>query len=386
MSRPRLLFVVTGSYGDLALALSFVTRQAMAAEAAFALPAKLYELNDGTLQFPAYVYRSVKDITRIAGEWGARLVLMFSAYGLPVEGVASPSRVRALVRRLRGTGCEVVTTDPFLGSAAEIQATQIEQMLPAQPGWQWRVRRKSRRFARALGEVSGALADVVHLYPTPVSNLPHDGRIARVSFFNAAFATLREDGQPVPELQSVEPIWLILLSDSDWALQQRKSGSDQFSRQLVRLFVQALRAHRIPVFIGPAPLVHRLKSALPAELSAVQLLSFCPHREFMARLVEAEYAFCWNAFSCSIVMRMENCLPAFVFDRGHVAQFSPRIYEDGLRCYFDGWEPEPLDPDGLDLKSLAEKAERQKQNMARIRRYWEQSPTPDQVVESLLPA
>ena len=73
--------------------------------------------------------------------------------------------------------------------------------------------------------------------------------------------------------------------------------------------------------------------------------------------------------------------PVFFFDRGHVAQFNRKIYQDGIQCYFGGWEPTQVTPQDLDPAVLTELSASQGRAVDGLLEYWSGSPTPEQVID-----
>ena len=387
---PKVLFVISGSYGDLSAAITFVYGQQWAGAAAVALPNSLYRLNHGHLTVQTYRYETVQDILSAARVWEARVVIFLSAYGFPIERLTSPSGVRDLVLRLRDQGRCVATTDPFLGSAPSIVAADIREMLPSGPGWLFKplLGRVARRVARVLHETSEVLRDVTHLYPVPVDGIVDNAPIRSVSFFNPETTRRHREWEPpaghgeAPGL--APPTWLFVLAPSDLFIQQRRGGTRRFVGRLVNMFRQTHEAGRRPVIVGPPSLL-KLLARPRARPSEAELVPFSSYPAFETRLLDAEYAFYWNAFSCSATLvRMVKKLPVFFFDQGHVARFSRRIFEDGVQGYFGGWQPSTLPEEHLEPAALEALAAAQTGKVEELIRYWSRSPDPRQAVDLLL--
>jgi hypothetical protein len=389
---PRLLLVVSGSHGDLSAAIAFVYGQEWAGNAAVALPDKLYHLNRGRLPVHVYRYASVEDIVQAAVTWEARVVIFLSAYGFPIERLTTPAGVQQLVRRLRDENCRVATTDPFLGSASAIVEDDVREMLPPVPGWLFRplLGRLARRITRALKESHDVLRDVTHLYPMPVDGIIDRTRLRAVSFFNPEVTRRHRGWEDTTEKHTApsarRPSWLFVLGPNDVFIQQRKGGLRRFQKRLMAMFEQAAGAGRRPQLVAPELFMAKLARVLPAG-SATQLVPFCSYPEFTTRLLDAEYAFYWNAFSCSAVLvRMVKKLPVFFFDQGHVARFSRRIYEDGVRGYYGGWQPSTLPSEHLDPAALVDLAAEQNRKVDELVAYWGRSPGPRDAINLLLSA
>lgn len=122
---------------------------------------------------------------------------------------------------------------------------------------------------------------------------------------------------------------------------------------------EALDAGRQPVLVAPKPCLDVLAPHAEA-LAGLITASSCDFPSFLTLLHEAEYAFYWNLLSASILGRVLNRGPFFLFDRGHLAQAIPAVLEVGLRHFYPGCRLELLDPGTrLDPDRLAGLAERQ---------------------------
>lgn len=388
--KPRLLFAVSGAYGDLALAVSFVHGQEFAERTTFLLPEGLYEANRAGLPVETRPYRSVEELLRAAREWRSDLVFLLSAYGFPVEGLCPPEGVGHFIEYLRKEGRRVVTTDPLLGAASTVTREEVLRMLPLPTNWLHEVvvmRRNAGRIARSFELTARILRDTIHLYPGPTDALENPAGVRRLSFFNPELTRRRREWEGPSGGQQPAPagdVWLFVVASNDVALQQRGKPAGSFAGEMLRLFEQTQEAGRRPVLVAPSWFIQELEGVLPDSVQ-VELRPFCSYREFSSWLLDAEYAFFWNTFSCSAVHgRLARRLPVFFFARGHVAQFSERIYEDGLRCYFGGWEPTQLDPGAIRSRELAILATRQRGDVEAVIGHWKASPTPAQVVEQVL--
>lgn len=379
---------MSGAYGDLALAMAFLHGQEFAERTALVLPEAIHEANRGELPVRTYPYRSIEDLLRAAESWQADIVFLLSAYGFPIEGLCAPLGVGHFVAYLRSQGCRVVTSDPLLGSASTVTRSEIHRMLPPAANWLHEIlimRRSSRRIARDLNRTADVLRDMLHLYPAPTDSLENLAGVPRLSFFNPKLAAAHAEGEgsggaAAGGAASAHGTWLFVLAPNDVALQQKVGAAGEFARWLLRMFEQTREAGRRPVLIAPASLIRDVADLLPDSLEA-ELVPFCSYSEFSSRLLGAEYAFFWNTFSCSAILgRLVRKLPVFFFGQGHVAQFSERIYGDGLRCYFGSWQPTQLDRHELDARKLAELATKQHAEVGTLIEYWKQAPTPEQVL------
>ena len=375
---PRILFVVSGSYGDLAQALYFSEGQPFRSRTAVALARQLYDVNHDSLTLRTYSFSSADEIVGAAADFDASIVIILSAYGFPIEGLTTIRGIRSLVRQLRDRGCHVVTTDPFQGLASAIRTIDMYRSLPPASGWKQKLTfwKAARRLTKAINGSARRLRDVTHLYPMPTQAIANPDRQRRLSYFNPN-ATTGQDRR-APSGQS----WLFVLSQADYDVQHRIRGRSQLVEQLVSLFRQTRAAGRRPVLIAPPTLIRALGNASPGSLDA-ELNPFGAYATFEARLLDAEYAFYWNLFSASAVSRLLRKLPVFFFDRGHVAHFNKRMHDIGIQSYYGGWEPKRLPDSLVEASALARFWDNQEATVDEWIAYLAQSPTPTQVIDAL---
>ncbi|MDJ0849088.1 MAG: hypothetical protein QNK04_11980 [Myxococcota bacterium] len=389
------VIVVSRDHGELGFALSFLREQALARHATLALPENLYFANREAMPAPVFPYSTLDDIGKIVEGRKAERIFLFSGYLLPNEGMVTPERVEGFVRGLQRSGRRIVTSDPFLGMASGISASQIDPRKLVRslerehaPWLRWLFRRLLRRGLQEKPVLSVARMDGVdHLYATSIPEAPgaSGGDARRLVFFNPAMT--REAAGPGA---STRPRWLFVLSSTDLECQRMTTGLVELAGRVEQRLRDALDAGRRPTLIAPPWMIETLAAKLPEE---VELLAFCSFPEFETRLLAAEYVFYWNAISFSLLPRIARGLPVFAFDRGHLAQLADwalegqpikPFYRNALACHFGGWEPPLLDPTAtLDASRLATLAEQQRPRLREILARWLTSPTPDEVVAAL---
>jgi hypothetical protein len=225
------------------------------------------------------------------------------------------------------------------------------------------------------------------LYPAPIPQGMDDDRFPRVSFFNPKLLDREEandgwTGTVADEADRSKRRWLFVLGSLDLECQRSLLGSRSFPELFLEKLHQTAEAGRIPVVIAPQELA--LMELLPPN-SQVEVLTHCPFTEFMSNLMRAEYAFYWNAFSCSMLPRLINRLPTFFFDRGHLTRTVKPFYPLGMRYYFDGLERPFLDVrEALTVTELSGLAATQKEEMERVLGRLRSLPTPKELIERLV--
>lgn len=381
-NEARALLVLSKDYGELGVALSLLRGQEFARRARMLLPPPLFSINKEALPVAASPYATLDEILRVVEAHEPDLVFLLSGYLLSNDQWLSRESLDTFLQRLRDRDCRVITSDPFLGLAPRLTLAQVDARIgaPSEPIWaRWLTLLMLRlQGSRAKPIRVPSLEAVTHLYPTATPDC--DDQIQRLAFFNPTI--IRADtGAPSAGGLDPRPRWLFVLSLADVHVQRVLVGLREFIARLLGILRQAQDANRRPTLIAPSWLVQRLPSALP---DSVEVLSSCPFADFERRLLDAEYVFYWNAFSFSLATRVANELPIFFFDRGHLARTIKPYYDIARSCHFGGWEPTYLDQrQPLDPRTLAELGEKQKPALRMIRKRWESSPSPDELVAQL---
>jgi hypothetical protein len=164
-------------------------------------------------------------------------------------------------------------------------------------------------------------------------------------------------------------------------LQRGLWGRQRFTTLITRRLEQTLLAGRHPVLVAPPNLIDDVAAR---RLGDVELVPFCPAPEMFSRLIDAEYAFYWNFFSCSMLVRLARGQPVFFFDRGHLARVIEPIDEWGARFHFGDWQPVVMEADQpLTVEKLEELALAQRTEFGAMRRKWQELPSPQEVVDRL---
>lgn len=383
--KPRSLIVTSAQHGELGLAISFVRGQALAAGARLQVPAALRAVHAKALPAETSSYTCLEDIAALVESYAPDVLLVFSAYMLARDGLATDQAVDALLRTVRDRGCVVVTSDPWLGLARRLKWTQIDRSMviarrnAQHPLLAW-LEARFRRAPRTPVVDLPILEATTHLYPTSIPAC--DDETPRVSFFNPA--SVREAGRPTarPDRSPERPEWLFVLSPDDVHVQSREVGLAEFTTYLFALLRHALAADRHAVLVAPPRISRRVKMALGG---AVEVMMPCPFRVLEARLLGAEYVFSWNAFSFVNFVRVVNGLSVFSFDRGYTARILQPYYDLAVQSHLGGREPKYLDQRQLfSGYVLAHLAKTQVADLEEVRAAWRTSPTPDDILDRLV--
>jgi hypothetical protein len=404
-----LLFVLDNDYGELTTLMYLLLGQDLLGRSTLLLPDRLYASNRDVMPGRTHRYGSVADILAAVDAGRPQVVFLLSGYLFAIHRIFSLQALDGLVRDLRERGCRIVTSDPFLGTLSRHDVHAIvsvrlpERYQRPRSGGDVEPDAETRRAL--TGEVdrslrlllSGSeqiLRDLPHLYPAHQDvpgHLagPRDGR--NLSFFNPRLlvpgtaAGLGGSAAAEPGGgASAAPHWLFVLSATDYETQYVEETQAVFVDLVIGKLRQTLQAGRRAVFVGPKDLIQSLKARMPAE-EGITLLSFCSFKRFTALLLDAEYAFYWNVVSHSILMRLFNQLPVFLFDRGHLVRNVKPMYERVIAWYYQGWEPIYLDHrEPLAPETLAGLAARFREAAGGICQGFRRAPAPAEMVERIL--
>ncbi len=384
---PRSLIIVSRDYGELGLACSLLRGQRLAAHATLMLPGPLFFENERSLPATALPYSNVQDILNVARAQRPELVFLLSGYLLSNDKLLSSGDVEEIVRHFQESGATLLTSDPFLGLAATINFDQVDmEMLAARHRRQYRLLLRILLWIRSRRGVQffdvPAMRAAIHLYATAVPTGEELSSVRRLSFFNPTLVRASgERGDGAGSERGSPATWLFVLSTADLHGQSVVTGLLPFLDHLVARLEDAMAAGRRPILIGSPWLFERLAGRVS---ESVELVSSCPFAEFEERLLAAEYAFYWNTFSHSLLARVANGLPVFLFDRGHLAHTIKPFHDAALACHFAGIELTELDQTlRLDVDDLAQRAAAKEADLRAILAHWSASPTPDELGELL---
>lgn len=364
---PRLLFVLSHDFGELANALSFVAGAAF--DPLLLMPPRLWAVNRDNLPARVGRYVTADDIRAAVAEEAPDIVFLFSGYLYGVNFLLEVDALAGLLLWLRECRCRVVTSDPFLGALSPPDPSAFPAEFP-----------RRQAFLEHFTAVSRLLAGLPHLDLAPVPAPP--GR-HRVSFFNERAFTMLPSPSGEGEGDAERP-WLFLLSLEDYAGQTSLWGKARFERLLAERLRETAAAGRRPVLMAPQVCLDAVARTAP-PIPGLDLRAFCGYRAFLSLLLRAEHAFYWNIFSNSVIARIATHRSVFFFDRGHLARAVVPLYQAGMTHYYNNatlpYLPfdEPLAPD-----RLAVQATQQEPALAPARDHVRRSSRPEDVVERLL--
>lgn len=387
----RLLFILDNDFGELTTVMYLLKGQAFFERSKILLPERIYAPNKDRLRLPVEQYKNLTDILRVYEREQPDIVFLCAGYLFSTHGTLPLDALRELVDVLHQKGCAVVTCDPFMGMIGKpdfAQLIEIPMPKPVSGDQAWAVQllgqAEQQRLVHNLTASYEILKNLPHLYPVPTAAPEKPSEltgIRTVSFYNPC---LLESAGSAASLGSDDPpYWFFVLAQCDYEHQTIEKGFDLFFSSVTDRFAEAAGAGRRVVFVAPKDCIANLQRRLPRN-SNVELLSFCDYDQFTSLLLGAEFAFYWNAVSHSILLRLLNAKPVFLFNKGHLARGVPTIYSRIIDCYYQGREPIYLDPLApLSLPDLSRLATQYCEQSKRISADLQKTPTPEQVISEL---
>ena len=329
---PKLFFVVSAAMGELFNAMYLL--MGCGFRSAFALRQAAFELNQA-LPGKCYSYENASDLLTAIEAEKPDMVCLFSGYLIIDEKIMDVATLDDFVNHLLSSGIKVITSDPFLGLQSRVPTfdphNPFEQVL-------------SLPFTLAGGLLFGE----AFLYFSGMPNLkrlPHvyvvdpdePGDVQRLGFFNPYIrhyamelehsANGRTNGIP-----GRHPHWMFILGIGEYRSGIKTYGVEGFHNLLAHKLRETLTAGRQPVLLAPKICIDALSA--DASLSGCLFIHGVDYQRYMSLLIRAEYAFYWNIFSASILARLINFRPTFFLGNGHVASFTPQMFEKGMRRYY----------------------------------------------------
>lgn len=371
--RPRLLFVLSNDFGEVSTAVFFTLYQPF--ESLFLLPPKQADIAH-SIPVEARPYSSVGDVLAAVEQFKPDLVLLCSAYLYYPNNIFTMEELHQLVEGLRARRVRTLTSDPFLGVLARVDETTFN----ADP-------REQKMLAERFAEIHQILKHTIHLYwvdPTQWAATASAEGFSLAKLVDApAYTPCREELLTEIGADRTRPRWLFVLAGEDYWMQALTNGP-VFDDWLTDRLRDAAKLGKQPVLLAPYACTSAVMLRTP-RVDNLILLNHCRHDQFLSLLLEAEYAFYWNIFSNSTLVRAVNRRPVFFFHAGHMARYSTPLFEQGVRCYFAGQEPSYLKVTApLDAATVALQLPAQQETMDRMARCVLAPPEPAEIVRRVL--
>ena len=364
-------------------------QQSIAARTTLLLPGDAYEFHGKTLSVTTKPYRSLQDILDLVAKESPDLVCLFSGYILTTQQLLSSGELRALISELRQHGCQLVTSDPYLGTyRSSMIAASNSETLGRQAGPIVRFFRV-QLLLRHVRKVMKSLQGIKHLIAVPKIPTEENG-LDYVSFFNPLYFREPDELKQISstvsgfsDIASSRTRWLFVLARFDLEYQLHIHGERRFVEIVVRKLRETLENERHPVLIAPADLINAVSPYFDSD-ARVSLLPGCSFDEFEKRLLDAEIVFYWQIFSTSTFLRLLHGLPVYCFDAGHSAHLSESFHKKCLAQYYLVAPPALLSIDEpLDKSRLMEPNGSFIASAELFRKKLSVLPTPTEMIDSL---
>ena len=137
--------------------------------------------------------------------------------------------------------------------------------------------------------------------------------------------------------------------------------------------------------VFPVPLIELLSSSLEGAPN-LEMMSFLTLTHFENLIRQSDVVFYWNVFSNSILLCYYYDIPFLCFEKGHVAELSPQLFQHMSVGIYHKGHPEFVDwqkPFPNDLSTLLNNCY-SLQNREQILAEYQQLPSPDSIVKKLV--
>lgn len=345
MKPRRVLFVLSNDFGEYVTASIFSRGQPFSAD--FALPRRLARYAPAG-QGNMIEYEEADDLGEIAARLRPDVAVLASGYLFPVNRIATPDALRALIMRLKAAGCAVATTDPWLRIWALRPGSRFTIHSVRKGGVDTDLSAKMQALQAYLEELFRGMP---HLFAVPIP-----AREATwMPFFNPDFS--RHAPPLAPSDDSGRDEWLFVLSKEDFIFLAGFDGEDFFRaleariRELLSLPRNRLR------FIGPPEVGRFLQERWPGE-PRVEYLPFCDFHAFESALRRASVVAYWNVISSTLLYCLYHRIPPIFFGQGHQAKVCSGLFDHAIEHLYRGRAPQMLDlnaPLAADAGALVER-------------------------------
>jgi hypothetical protein len=372
----KLLFVISSDYGELLHALYFLQDQPF--PAAILAPPHLADAMPARHPVPCQTYSSVADVLAAVDRFRPEVVFLFSGYLYVTNTLFTLPELALLVDGLTARRVRVVTSDPFLGLMAGIDENTFDALEPP-------VR---KMLAEEYSQVHRVVGSLTHLYLVEPAEFVSSAHA--VSFSNPQFQQrptfVPSRAELLAEIRGdpARPRWLFVLSNMDYWFSAGRYGGPRFDDVLTDRLREAAQLGRQPVLLAPYACTSAITLRDP-HIDGLILLNQCRLDLYLALLLEADYAFYWNIFSTSLLVRSLHRLPVFFFDSGHMARCCSLLRQRGLQHYYGTEEISYLDmSQPLQPSALAAGLPEQQVLLAGLKTRVLRSPSPVEMVQRLV--
>lgn len=324
MSRRRLLFVLSADFGEYVTACLFARGQDF--EAHYAVPPRLLPFVAAGVA-GVHPYADLAAVEALAEQLRPAVVILASGYMYPVNRIARPEVLAGFVARLRGLGCALATTDPWLRMGVLHPEARLQIHSVKQGGLDAEATVQMAALQRHL---EGVYAGVPHLFAVPLA-----GADGWLPFFNPSFVS---SAPVLAALPAAICRWLFVLSREDYVFLAGFERADFFEGLHSRIGTVLSAASNQLTMIGPAELGPVLAARWPGE-QRLCFKPFCDVAAFEAELRRSSVVAYWNTLSSSLLYCLYYRIPPIFFGKGHQARVCPGLYEHVVQHVYCGRAP-----------------------------------------------
>jgi len=359
----KVLFITSHDFGELSLATFFARNQSF--QSVFVVPAKKTTYFDEVVDI-RYAYSSITELERIIEREKPDVISLNTGYLIVNGGLATLEEFQTFYAYLKGLGCPIMTTDPFV--RVYDNYPECSFALDGRP---------LEDLKTEMMFLSDYLKDLPHVYGFPASNSLTNAH----SFYNQTYCVHEKDRWKNPENTKY---WLFVLGDLDCTLLMAKHG-ELFVIELANRLKEICENEENRVrCVFPKSIAKILREVL-SPLKTLHIFDFVTLREFETLVSESQVVFYWNVFSNSILLCYYYDVPFLCFDKGHIANLSVDLFNHMSEGIYRSGKPEFIpffEPIEQRLDRLLEE-HYSPENRKRILDEYHRLPSPQSIIETL---
>lgn len=358
----KILFITTMDFGELSLATFFARNQPF--QSIFAIPESRANYFDEIVDM-IYIYSSISELKRVIEKETPDVISLNTGYLVINGSLATVDEFKDFFKYIKEYGCPILTTDPFVRVYDKFPECSFQLH-----GNELLALKEEIQF------LNGYLKDLPHIYGFPCSNNPQITH----SFYNPNYC------KDISNKTSQNDQWLFVLGEIDFNLLVAKHGKSFITILTNRLKDICRNANNTVRCVFPNVLTDLLKEPL-SKYKNLHLFDFLTLSHYEDLIKESDVVFYWNVFSNSILMCYYYNVPFICFEKGHVAELSPKLFDHMSAGIYPNGEPEFIDffsplESHLDLML---KTHFSLENRTRILIEYHRLPSPEQIIKTLLP-
>ena len=379
-----ILYIFTLDFGEIINSYFFTKDQPF--HVVLACPLRLFPWIDQA-HVKKYQYTTREDLLHIIKETKPQLVIFSSGYLFQAFNLFSLSEFRKLISYVKECNIPYITTDPWMKIWTKYSISEICHSTS-----------DLFKYGDLQKQLNHTFKNIYHLYPFPIT------KNQCLSFFNPRTvltevernsheALVREFFQDaghydVCSNKRSPSFNMFVLSDIDFKMFFIDPNKTQMNKLFIelsnRLSEIINNTSDLLVIVAPDQYCKSLKNQFSSH-THICCLSFCKFSLFYSLLMCANVVLYWNVFSASIMGRILNQLPVFFFSKGHMVTLCPKLYEHGVRFFYQNHPPFFVNPlSSLSANLFQEPLQQVKNTFLEISEYWRALKTPEEIILKLI--